>query len=126
MKVKMYLISAVLVFVCAFMFSAGSASAEKKIPDTVTLKLDGAKMAPVTFSHITHAQKAKVNCNVCHHKDKDLKEAQACRTCHQLAGIKDNAPPIKDALHKKCQTCHKESAAKGINAPTKCTECHKK
>jgi hypothetical protein len=126
MKVRTYLITGVLVFVCAFVFSVGIASAEKKMPDTVTLKLEGATMAPVTFSHITHAQKAKINCAVCHHKDKDLKEAQACGTCHQVTGTKDNAPPAKDVFHKKCQTCHKESTAKGVNAPTKCTECHKK
>ncbi len=83
-----------------FCFAVGIVSAEKKMPDTVTLKLEGAKLAPVTFSHITHTQKAKINCAVCHHKDKDPKEAQACRTCHQVDGIKDNAPIIKDAFHK--------------------------
>jgi hypothetical protein len=126
MKVKTYLITAVLVFVCGFMFFVNIASAQKKMPDTVTLKLEGAKMAPVTFSHITHSQKATIDCAICHHKDKDPKAPQPCRTCHQVDGIKDNAPMIKDAFHKKCQSCHKESAAKGVNAPTKCTECHKK
>jgi hypothetical protein len=126
MKVRTDLMAGVMVFVCAFVFSVANASAEKKMPDTVTLKLEGAKMAPVTFSHVTHAQKAKIDCAVCHHKDKDPKEARACRTCHQVAEGKDNAPPAKDVFHKKCQTCHKESTAKGVNAPTKCGECHKK
>jgi hypothetical protein len=124
MRLRIYFLTGVLVFVCALMFFIGNVSAEKKMPDKVTLKLDGAKMAPVTFSHLTHIQKAKINCAVCHHKDKDPKEAQACRTCHQATGIKDNAVPAKDAFHKRCQTCHKEEAAKGVNAPTKCTECH--
>lgn len=126
MKVKMYLVTSVLVFVLAFMFSASIVSAEKKMPDTVMLKLEGAKLAPVPFSHITHSQKAKIDCAVCHHKEKDLKEAQACGTCHQVGAIKDNALPAKEAFHKQCRTCHKESEAKGVNAPTKCAECHKK
>lgn len=125
MKMRTYLITGILVFVCAFMFAAGVASAQKKIPDTVTLKLEGATMAPVTFSHTTHTQKAKINCTICHHKDKDPKEARTCRTCHQITAVKDSAPPAKDVFHQKCQTCHKESTAKGVNAPTKCTECHK-
>jgi hypothetical protein len=118
--------AALTAFVCMCMFSPGSASAEKKVPDTVTLKLEGAKMAPVPFSHLTHVKKAKVECAVCHHKDKDPKEARACTTCHQATEGKNNAPAAKDAFHKKCQTCHKENAAKGVkNAPTKCAECHK-
>jgi hypothetical protein len=126
MNVRTHTIIGVLVLVCVFLLSAGTVSAEKKMPDTVTLKLEGAKLAPVTFSHITHAEKAKINCAVCHHKDKDPKEAQACKTCHQVDGIKDNAPAAKDAFHKQCQTCHKENAAKGVKVPTKCAECHKK
>jgi hypothetical protein len=119
MKVRTYLITGVLVFVCVFILAAGIASAQKKMPDTVTLKLEKTSMPPVTFSHITHTQKAKINCTVCHHKDSDPKEAQACRMCHQV-------PEAKDVFHKKCQTCHKESTAKGVKAPTQCTECHKK
>jgi hypothetical protein len=124
MKMRTYFVTGWLVFVCAFMFVSVAASAEKKMPDTVTLKPEG-KMAPVTFSHVTHVQKVKVNCTVCHHKDKDPKEAQTCKTCHQVTGVKDNAPPAKDAFHQKCQTCHKESMAKGVKTPTKCMECHK-
>jgi hypothetical protein len=126
MKVRTYLVTGLFIFVCAFMFAAGIASAQKKMPDTVTLKLEGGAMAPVTFSHTTHTQKAKISCVVCHHKDNDPKEAQACGMCHQATGAKDSVPSAKDAFHKKCQTCHKESAAKGVKAPLQCTECHKK
>jgi hypothetical protein len=125
MKARTYLIIGLLVFVCTFILTADIASAQKKIPDTVTLKPEGA-MAPVTFSHILHTQKVRLDCSTCHHKDKDPKDAQACRTCHQAKGVKDNAPPAQDVFHKKCQTCHKESTAKGVKAPTQCTECHKK
>ena len=126
MKINKYFVTGMLVFVCATVFAAGIVSAQKKMPDAVTLKLEGAKMAPVAFSHTTHTQKTKIACVVCHHKDKDPKEAQACGTCHQTAGAKDSTPSAQDAFHKKCQTCHKESTAKGVKAPTQCTECHKK
>ena len=86
-----------------------------------SLKLEGAKMAPVTFSHKTHVDKVKVECATCHHKD--AKEPKACFTCHDAKEVKDKAPVAKDALHKTCQTCHKE---KGGKAPVKCLECHKK
>ena len=88
MKVRTYLITVLLVFVCTFILAAGIASAQKKVPDTVTLKLEKTSMPPVTFSHITHTQKAKINCAVCHHKDSDPKEAQACRMCHQATRSK--------------------------------------
>jgi hypothetical protein len=88
----------------------------------VSLKLDGAKMAPVSFPHEVHVA-AKVECVKCHHKDADA--PKACTTCHQK-DAKGNAPGAKDAFHTKCQTCHKDAAAKGAKAPTKCNECHKK
>lgn len=89
----------------------------------VTVKLEGAKMAPVTFSHATHVEKVKLDCVKCHHKD--AQSPKACTTCHG-ATAKDNMPAAKDAFHKLCQTCHKEMTAKGTPAPTKCNECHKK
>ena len=89
----------------------------------VTIKLDGAKMAPVTFAHATHVDKLKIDCVKCHHKD--AQSPKACATCHGSAA-KDGTPAAKDAFHTRCQTCHKEMAAKGTAAPTKCLECHKK
>ena len=123
---KRLLLTGMVVLVIVLAFSVNTAFSEKKMPDTVTIKIDEAKMAPVTFSHITHTQKAKIDCAVCHHKDKNPKEPQACPTCHLVKEVKNNAPMTKDAFHKRCQTCHKENAAKGASAPTKCTECHKK
>jgi hypothetical protein len=104
----------------------GYAAAQKKAPETSVLTLEGAKMAPVAFSHPTHVDKAKVDCAVCHHKDKDPKEPQACVPCHAIKDPKDNAPTAKEAFHKNCITCHKEVLTKGTPAPTKCNECHKK
>jgi hypothetical protein len=102
------------------------AVAEKKLPEVISITLEGARLPPVAFSHTKHIEKAKIDCIVCHHKDKDPKEPEGCVKCHLLKEAKDNAPVAKDAFHKKCLTCHKDVLAKGINAPTKCNECHKK
>ena len=110
----------------SFLLSLNPAAAEKKPPDVVTIKLEGAKLPPVIFSHPTHTEKAKLDCVTCHHKDKNPKEPEGCLKCHPLKEAKDNAPLAKDAFHKKCLTCHKDSLSKGITAPTKCNECHKK
>lgn len=115
----------ILAFFCVFATGV-DVWAEKKMPETATLKLEGAKLGPVTFSHITHTEKAKIDCATCHHKDKNAKEPDKCEACHLLKEIKEKAPPAKDAYHKQCQTCHKENVAKGGVAPVKCNDCHKK
>ena len=100
------------------------ANAQQKAPEPTVIKLDGAKLPPVSFSHKTHVEKNKLECVACHHKDP--KEPQACAKCHLVTEVKDKAPIAKDAFHKQCQTCHKDSSAKGVKAPTACNECHKK
>ncbi len=113
-------------FLFVFVFAGQSVPAEKKVPETTMLKTEGAKFPPVLFSHITHTQKAKIDCVLCHHKDTDPKEPEKCGTCHMLKEVKEKAPPLRDAFHIRCQTCHKEIFAQGIGAPTKCNDCHKK
>ena len=109
------------------LLAAYSSSWAQKAPaETLPIKMEGAKMAPVAFSHASHVDKAKIACTVCHHKEKDAKEYQSCLKCHLPKEVKDGAPMAKDAFHKQCQTCHKESVKKGVSAPTKCNECHKK
>ena len=100
---------------------AGGVGAAEAPKSPVVIQADGAKMAPVTFSHEKHG---KVECAKCHHKDAD--EPKGCKTCHDIKEAKNNAPKIQDSFHKVCQTCHKEQAEKGAKAPTKCNECHKK
>jgi len=103
------------------------AFAQTKAPDSTTLKLEGAKMAPVPFSHPLHTEKAKTDCAVCHHKDKNAKEPAGCVPCHDLKDKKNGAPTAKEAYHKNCIDCHKEAAGKGVaGAPVKCNGCHKK
>lgn len=102
------------------------AFAQKKAPESMMLKLEGAKLPPVPFSHPLHTEKAKIECVECHHKDKNPKEPGGCMPCHDLKNVKNGAIPIKDAYHKNCIDCHKESSAKGVKAPTVCNDCHKK
>jgi hypothetical protein len=102
------------------------ALAQKKTPESMMLKLEGAKLPPVPFSHPLHTEKAKIECVECHHKDKNPREPGGCMPCHDLKNVKSGAIPIKDAYHKNCIDCHKESSAKGVKAPTACNDCHKK
>ena len=95
-------------------------------PQPITVKMEGAKMAPATFLHGTHVDRQKIACNICHHKDKDPQNPKACTTCHEAKEAKGGAPAAKDAFHTMCQGCHKKAVAKGVSAPAKCNECHKK
>jgi hypothetical protein len=120
---RSFLIIAV-VFIAVLVFATNNVTAQKTPADTMTLKLENAKMAPVTFSHGAHGKTNK--CSLCHHKDKDPTGPEKCGTCHLLKEVKDKAIPATDAFHKQCQTCHKEAKSKGVGAPTNCNECHKK
>ena len=124
MRQKRSILIIAILFISSFIFAINSVKAQKTPANTMTLKLENAKMAPVIFSHGAHAKTIK--CSVCHHKDKDPTGPEKCGTCHLLKEVKDKAVPITDAFHKQCQTCHKEAKSKGVNAPTGCNECHKK
>jgi hypothetical protein len=105
-----------MVVLSAFLL-VGVTQAAEAPKGSATIKADGAKMAPVSFSHESHG---KVECVKCHHKDAD--SPKACKTCHDIKEVKNGASKIQDAFHKSCQTCHKEQG----KGPTKCNECHKK
>ena len=114
-----------LLLSCLFFFFLASLAVHAAQPpkEAVTVKLAGAKMAPVVLSHSSHVEKQKIDCVKCHHKDGQ--SPKACTTCHGQAA-KDKSPAAKDAFHAMCQNCHKEIASKGKSAPVKCNECHKK
>ena len=113
-----YWLKIVSVVVFAAFLSVGITYAADAPKAPVSIKADGAKMAPVSFSHEKHC---KVDCAKCHHvKDKP---PEACKSCHDVKEAKNNAPKTQDAFHKLCLECHK---AAGGNAPTKCNDCHKK
>jgi hypothetical protein len=89
------------------------------------IKLQNAKLPPVTFSHTAHVDKQKIGCATCHHKDSG--KPKACATCHKIE-TSDKTPSAKEAFHERCRTCHKEQADKGGKTgrvPTKCNDCHK-
>jgi hypothetical protein len=52
--------------------------AEKKQPETVTIKLQGGKLPPVNFSHPIHVEKQKLECVTCHHKDGSQRARTMC------------------------------------------------
>jgi hypothetical protein len=116
----------VIVFVCLLFLLTGLVLAQKKPEATYTLKLEDAKLAPVSFAHSLHSEQLKIECKTCHHKETDLQNVQRCDTCHLAKEPKGGAAIAKDAYHKTCVECHKKEVAQGKKAPTKCTECHKK
>ncbi len=124
-KKQFAIVFCILAFV-GFFLVAGFVSAQKKPAEPMMIKLEGGKLPPVSFSHTSHAEKEKIECVVCHHKDKDVKDPQPCVSCHLIKEVKDNAMIAKEAYHKNCITCHKDTVAKGKTAPVKCNECHKK
>jgi hypothetical protein len=103
--------------VLAVFLLVGVTHAAEAPKGSVTIKAEGAKMAPVAFQHDKHT---KVECAKCHHKDKD--NPKACTECHKMKEEK-GAPKVQDAFHNLCVKCHKEQGGK---APTKCADCHKK
>jgi hypothetical protein len=124
MSKKISFLVITLLFLCIFVSTLDNAEAQKAPTDTMTLGLANAKMPLVTFSHGNHSK--TIGCATCHHKDKDPAKTEKCDTCHPAKEVKEKAIPITDAFHTQCQVCHKENAAKGRNAPTKCNDCHKK
>lgn len=110
------------------------ASPPAKAPENaIILK---ASLGGVRFEHKSHSEVRHVACESCHHASRPEKPAtlpqQACRTCHTSMA----APPMKTKLQAvfhnptgtagTCIDCHKTSNTKGLAAPVKCLECHKK
>ncbi len=90
----------------------------------------------VKFMHTAHSKDRKIKCETCHHPSKTEKPAtaaqQACRDCHTRVAKAPMKTKLQTAFHNPtatagiCIDCHKAENAKGMKAPTKCTECHKK
>lgn len=125
---------AVALFLSLFVAVLNSNAAEKKAPDTVILK--GSPLGGVKFDHKAHLERAGNKCAVCHHPSKPEKPLaspqESCFDCHTKPptdGMKTNR---QGAFHNPtatsgtCIDCHKAENAKGMKAPTKCMECHKK
>jgi len=115
---------ALLIAIFSLLLASTMAFTAEYPKEPITIKIEGAKMAPVTFSHEVHPGKQKIACATCHHKDAE--NPKACTVCHTAKGTPGGAPAARDAFHTRCQGCHKDAAAKGVTAPTKCNECPKK
>jgi hypothetical protein len=88
------------------------------------VQLKYGKMGAVSFSHKTHVDKLSLDCKICHHKDAD--NPGKCTSCHPVQVGKGGAPEAREVFHKVCRDCHNKQAEKGMKAPTKCLECHRK
>ena len=119
----------------AFLCSLGLAgiSLADNGPAEITLQATvdaAAKAKPAHFPHAKHQEKLK--CADCHHSAADGKmvayvegqKIEKCESCHnKAAGMPKGIDTFKNAAHKKCKGCHKESGNKEL---TKCTTCHPK
>ena len=90
-----------------------------------------AKLGVMTFKHKEHAERIG-DCMSCHHKTEGDATPKACSECHDKKEVKDEAPKLKDAVHKNCWGCHQKLRDEGKDAgPIKkwekkpeCKKCH--
>ena len=102
----------------------GSIQAGEGAQDVI--KFD-AKKGVVEFKHKVHSDERKITCKTCHHKTEEGQTPKACKSCHDKEVEKEDAPKLKQAMHKCCKACHKKSnLEQGKAAPTKCNGCHAK
>lgn len=97
-------------------------------PDTVLYTGRGT----VTFLHAAHAE--RWDCVTCHHESRPemplASEHQKCGDCHTQTVAEPMKTSLRSAFHDAeagqgvCYTCHKEEAAKGVEVPMRCAECH--
>lgn len=121
-----------LAFLCTLGL-AGMSLASDKGPADITLEstIDkGTKPKPAVFPHAKHQEKLK--CADCHHAGAVGKQTpyaegmkiEKCESCHnKAAGMPKGIETFKNAAHKNCKSCHKETGDKAL---TKCTACHPK
>ena len=121
-----------LAFLCSLGLASMSMAVEKG-PAELTLEstVDKAKKAkPAVFPHAKHQETLK--CGDCHHGKADGKQVaytegqkiEKCEACHnKAAGMPKGLTTFKDAAHKNCKGCHKETGKKEL---TKCGTCHPK
>lgn len=113
----------IIVAVLGLMWGATLAIAGQG-PETITIDVVKKAMPAVVFQHHKHQERVKGDCIKCHHKEKP--GTTAMRPCRQCHGKIKEAPKFKDAMHKRCKSCHKEMKAAGKNPPLKCSGCHTK
>ncbi len=123
----------VILVLAILAMSVSLLAADAKAPVN-PLVLKGAPMGGVKFDHKLHAG---VKCETCHHASKPEKPLasaeQKCTDCHTKVAAAPMKTKLQAAFHNPtakaglCIDCHTtDAAAKAKNAPSKCTDCHKK
>ncbi len=112
MKLNAWKVAIIMFCVVSFV-AFGMASAQKKVGGG-DIKFTPKGAEPVTFSHETHVNTAKLKCADCHPKvfpmkKQDIKMAKA-----------DHGQP------KLCGTCHNGTKAFSQSKEADCAKCHKK
>lgn len=78
-----------------------------------------AVLGKLKYSHEEH-KSITAGCTDCHHDTTVESEPSNCSDCHQAEG--DEAmPSLRDAIHKRCGTCHEDMFQKKIKG---CVHCH--
>lgn len=97
--------------------------AAKHGPDVVILSALEGRFLPVPFDHEGHADMADMTggCAVCHHFTPEGEKHPACKTCHEVAPMREDIrkPGLKGAYHRQCMGCHRE-----WSGDTRCVLCH--
>ncbi len=78
----------------------------------------------VDWTHAAHSEDYGLECTSCHHEDTSIEpEPQSCANCHDALPAKaSKTPSLKDAVHAKCQSCHKDDMFS--NGLADCATCH--
>ncbi len=113
---------------CHMLPEADAGVAHTGPDDSLLLFREEQKIAPVLFSHFTHASKDgyKIACDQCHHTG----DNSACTDCHERFDEWEDdgkvVPKSWHAYHLQCKGCHKETlkAKPAAKAPIKCKGCH--
>ncbi len=71
------------------------------------------------FDHDGHEELTS-GCLDCHHDSSVEPEPTSCRECHG-AQAGEGMPPLRDAVHNRCTSCHEEMFAGKLKG---CTSCH--
>ncbi len=76
------------------------------------------EFTPKNWGHDKHVEELLLDCESCHHTDKDIEpEPMNCNECH----FEGASVTLRDAVHTKCAECHQEWFDTGIES---CVQCH--
>jgi len=76
------------------------------------------EFTPKDWGHDAHVEEFGLDCESCHHEDKDIEpEPMNCNECH----FEGTGVTLRDAVHPKCAECHQEWFDEGIES---CVQCH--